>query len=192
MFARNQHGERRVSASLYRRLLAAHVIVSVGWLGAAFAKLVLLMAVMTSGPDIAAAAYVAATKVVNVVFPPLAIGTVVTGLLLSVGTKWRLLDHYWVATKLVLSVGVITTAVQLGSRLEQRPISASVGPGAADSVIGIASAPMTLLIALTVAHLLMLGAATVISVYKPWGRTWFGRRKAAQPRHRLGGAQQEA
>jgi hypothetical protein len=32
------------------------------------------------------------------------------------------------------------------------------------------------------AHLLMLGAATVMSVYKPWGKTWFGRRTAVRLR----------
>jgi hypothetical protein len=37
-----------------------------------------------------------------------------------------------------------------------------------------------ILISLSIAHLLMLGAATVISVYKPWGKTWFGRRKTAR------------
>ena len=34
------------------------------------------------------------------------------------------------------------------------------------------------MISLAVVHLLMLGAATVISVYKPWGKTWFTQRKA--------------
>ena len=33
-----------------------------------------------------------------------------------------------------------------------------------------------------VAHLLMLGAATVLSVYEPWGKTWLRRRKDARPR----------
>jgi hypothetical protein len=45
------------------------------------------------------------------------------------------------------------------------------------TVLGIAAAPMILLISLTVVHLIMLGAATFISVYKPWGKTWFGQLK---------------
>jgi hypothetical protein len=42
---------------------------------------------------------------VNVAFSPAAIGTLVTGILLSLGTKWGLLRHYWVATKLAPTVG---------------------------------------------------------------------------------------
>src|SRR5262245_32335260 len=170
--ARSQPAERRVSPSRYKLLLTAHIMVSVGWLGVVFAKLVLgLGAVTTSVPDVAAALF-AGMNAVNVAFPPLAIGTVVSGVLLSLGTKWGLLQHYWVATKLVLTVGVIATAVQLTDRLVQRAIAAPSGPVAeAATSQGIAAAA-TMLTALAVAHLLMLGAATVVSVYKPWGKTW--------------------
>ena len=90
-----------------------------------------------------------------------------------------LLQHYWVAVKLVLTVAVPATAVQLGDRLVAQSMSARLGPGVADAVIrGVGSAP-TLLVVLSVAHLLMLGVATVLSVYKPWGLTWFGRRASA-------------
>jgi hypothetical protein len=87
------------------------------------------------------------------------------------GTKWGLLHHYWVVTKLVLTVGVIATAVQLGDRLLRQAVAAPSAPLAGDAT--------TLLLALSLAHLLMLGVATVLSVYKPWGKTWFGRRRAA-------------
>jgi hypothetical protein len=177
VFSRNKQGERRVSPSLYKLLLTTHIIVSVGWLGVVFAKIVLgLVAITTTVPDTAAALY-GAMQALNVAFPPVAIGTIVTGVLLSLGTKWGLLQHYWVVTKIVLTVGVITTAVQLGGRIAPQSIAAPAGQAAADgTILGIASAPTTLLIALSVTHLLMLGAATVISVYKPWGKTWFGRR----------------
>ena len=184
LFARNTRGERRVSPPLYKLLLTAHIIVSVGWLGVVFAKLVLGLAAMTTNaPDVAAGLYVS-MDVVNVAFPPLAIGTIVTGVLLSLGTKWGLLQHYWVVTKLALTVGVIATAVQLGGRLVRQSIAAPT-ESAADAylILGIAPAP-TLLIALSVAHLLMLGIATVISVYKPWGKTWFARRKTMQESQR--------
>jgi hypothetical protein len=57
------------------------------------------------------------------------------------------------------------TAVQLDGRFAEQVIAAS--------------APPTLLLSLVVAHVLMLASATVLSVYKPWGKTWFGRRWAA-------------
>jgi uncharacterized membrane protein len=180
VYARNQQGERRVSPSLYRLLLTAHIIASVGWLGVVFAKLVLgLAAIATRAPGVSDALYVS-MNVLNGAFPPLAISTIVTGVLLSLGTKWGLLQHYWVATKLALTVGVIATAVQLGDRLARQSIAAPAGPTAdAVTILGSASAP-TLLVSLSVAHLLMLGAATIISVYKPWGKTWFARRKTVQ------------
>jgi hypothetical protein len=176
VFARNKQGERRVSPSQYKLLLAAHIIVSVGWLGVVFARLVLgLAALRTSAPDIFAALYVS-IGVLNVAFPPLAVGTIVSGVLLSLGTRWGLLQHYWVVTKLVLAVGVIVTALQLADRLVRQSLAAPSGPAAAAGpILGFASAP-TLVISLAVVHLLMLGAATVISVYKPWGKTWFARR----------------
>jgi hypothetical protein len=177
---RNRQGERRISARLYKLLLTTHIIVSVGWLGVVFAKLALGLATITSSvPEVADALYVA-IGVLNVAFPPLAIGTIVSGVLLSLGTKWGLLEHYWVATKLALAVGVITTAVQLGGRIARQPISALSGQEVVDgTLLGITSAP-SLLISLSIAHLLMLSAATAISVYKPWGKTWFGRRRTAR------------
>lgn len=179
-FSRNTRGERRVSPRLYKFLLAAHIIASVGWLGVVFAKLVLgLAAVTTDAPDASDALYVS-MGVVNVAFPPVAIATIVTGVLLSLGTKWGLLQHYWVLTKLALTVGVIATAVRLGDRLVQQSISAPFRPAVDDAtILGIAWAP-ALLISLSVAHLLMLGGAAVVSVYKPWGKTWFGW-KAVRP-----------
>jgi hypothetical protein len=178
VISRNKQGEWRVSAPLYKLLLTAHIMVSVGWLGVVVAKLAIGLAAATTGdPGVAGALY-ASMEVVNRVFPPAAIATFATGVLLALGTKWGLLQHYWVAAKLVLTVAVPATAVQLGDRLVQQSSAAASGPAAADAtILGFAAAP-TLLISLSAAHVLMLGAATVISVYKPWGKTWFGRRWA--------------
>jgi hypothetical protein len=158
-------------------------MVSVGWLGVVFAKLVLgLAALTTASPTVATALYVA-MNAVNVAFPPVAIGTVVTGVLLSLGTKWGLLQHYWVATKLVLTVGVIVTAVQLTGRIMAEGTAGSLSSGAdVVAIIDVTSvAPM--LMALAVVHLIMLGFATVLSVYKPWGRLPFVRTSGVQIAH---------
>lgn len=180
MFSRNKQGERRVSPRMHKLLLAAHIIVSVGWLGIVFAKLVLGLSAMTSDAREASDALYISMEVVNVAFPPAAIATIVTGILLSLGTKWGLLQHYWVATKLVLTVGVIVTGIALVDRLIRQSISAPTGQAVDDgTILGIASTPI-LLISLSTAHVLMLGIATVVSVYKPWGKTRFGRQNAAR------------
>ena len=181
MILRNQQGQRRVSPALYKLLLTAHIIVSGAWLGIVLAKLTLGVTAATSAdPGVARALY-AATEVVNPIFPAAAIGTIATGLLLSLGTKWGLLQHYWVVTKLLLTVGVIATAVRLGDRAVQQAIAATAEPTTIDgTILGIALAA-TLLLVLSAAHALMLGAAMAISVYKPWGKTWFARRGTARP-----------
>ncbi len=178
MFSRDKRGVRRVSQPAYKLLLAAHVGVSGAWLGIAFAKIVLGVAAATSEAPASRYLYLS-MEAVNVAFPPTAIATLVTGVLLSLGTKWGLLEYYWVATKLALTVGVVVTGIALVDRLIQRSISApSVGDG---TILGAASTPAALLISLSAAHVLMLGVATVLSVYKPLGRTPFGRRKASGP-----------
>ena len=180
MFSRNKQGERRVSPATYKVLLTTHIIVSVGWLGVVIAKIVLkLIALTTSAPDVTAALYYATDRI-SLAFPPLALSTIVTGVLLSLGTKWGLLDHYWVVTKLVLTVGVIVTAVQFGARIP-RPAGGVTGTWTIDdsSLLGTMTSPASLLLAMSVTHLLMLAVATILSEYKPWGKTWFGRRKVA-------------
>jgi hypothetical protein len=189
VFSRTKQGARRVSPPVYKVMLAAHIIASGAWLGVVLAKVILELAAITAAaPEIAGALYLA-IGAVNTAFPPLAIATMVSGVILSLGTKWGLLQHYWVATKLVLTVGVIATAVQLGSRIT-RPAHATlareaVGDGA---ILEFLTAPETLLLSLSLAHVLMLGLATVVSIYKPWGRTgigrwmaWLTRRGAARP-----------
>ena len=178
MFSRNKQGERRLSPSLYKLLLTAHIVVSVGWLGVVIAKIALKVFAMTTGDTAMADALYFAAGRLNLAFPPLALSTIATGVLLSLGTKWGLVQHYWVATKIVLTFGVIATAVQLGTRIPQ-PTGRAVDES---TILGLASSPAALLLTLSIAHLLMLLAATVTSMYKPWGRTWFGRRKAVRPR----------
>jgi hypothetical protein len=149
---------RRVSPGQYRLLLTAHITTSVGWLGVVFAKLVLGLLAVTSAAGLQ---LLAAMEALNVAFPPLAIGTLASGVLLSLGTRWGVLQHWWVVTKLVLTVGVVATAVQLADRAAQAAL-ANPSPATYAAVL-----------ALTGTHVLMLAAATVLSVYKPWGRITF-------------------
>ncbi|MGW5363611.1 hypothetical protein [Actinopolymorpha pittospori] len=186
-----------MSPPTYRFLVAVHLIVSVAWLGIVAAKLVLGIAAVTSETTVVAMARFTAMDVLNIAFRPLAVATVVTGVALSLGTKWGLLRHYWVATKLALTVGVIGTAVLLADRLAQTATGTTRGSAGAaaggDSILDLARAPTTLLLGLCVAHLAMLVLATVFSVYKPWGKTPLGRRPTVLPAPRgsldVGGAE---
>ena len=165
MFVRNAQGVRCITPGTYKPLLTAHIAVSVGWLGVVLAKLVLALVAATSDDPDRGAALLVALDVINLTFAPVAIATIVTGVLLSLGTKWGLLDHWWVAAKLVLTVGVIGTAVQLAPRL----LDANADVPEA-TLLG-RPWPATIILLFATAHLSMLAAATVISVFKPWGKT---------------------
>jgi hypothetical protein len=191
MLARNARGELRVSPQQYRVLLCAHILVSVGWLGVVVAKFALLLAAALADDVAVGTPLYAAVAVIDRVFPPAAISTLITGVLLGLGTKWGVFDYTWVVTKLVLTVAVPATAVRFGDRLLQQAASENtagglaspgeptglLGTGADGFMLGLETAAVVLL-AMGLAHLLMLTAATIISVYKPWGKTWIGRRKA--------------
>ena len=69
MFSRNARGEWRLSPWRYKAVLTAHILVSVGWLGAALGKLVLgLVALTISLPDVSQSLY-GAMEALNIVFP---------------------------------------------------------------------------------------------------------------------------
>ncbi|MEV0086478.1 hypothetical protein [Saccharopolyspora sp. NPDC050642] len=175
--ASTKRGSRRLSPRAYKLWSTVHLVVASAWLGVTAAKLVLgLAAVLTGAPPRAQSLYLA-VDAVDVAFPPLAIATLLSGVVLSLGTRWGLLRHYWVVTKLVLTVAVIVTAVQLEDRHVRRAVPALEWR---DGGTFFDAQPWSagLLLALPVAHLIMLVAATVLSVYKPWGRT---RKPAARP-----------
>jgi hypothetical protein len=150
---------RRLSPQLRKLLVAAHVLVAVGWFGVVVAKLVLeIWTVTTRDQELPRVAYAIIEVFDRAVFPPMAVGTLLTGIILSLGTAWGLFRHYWIVAKLVLTVAVIVTGVVfVGAWVEQ-----AIATGSETASMSLVSASL--------AHLLMLGAATVISVYKPWGR----------------------
>lgn len=164
---------RRLSARTRRLALTAHILTSVGWLGIVVAMLVLgIAAASTADAGIARAGYDLMELFGRRIFPPAALGAAASGVVLSLGTKWGLVRHRWVVTKLVLTIGVIVTGTQLTGRLLEQATSASTTDVALPG--GVARG----LIVGSMMHLLMLAAATAISVYKPWGRTRRGRRHA--------------
>jgi hypothetical protein len=86
-------------------VLAVHLSVSVGWVGAAAAYVALGLAATTSwDASTIRSAWVAMEIVGWRVIVPLALATVVTGLVMGLGTRWGLFRHYWVTISLTLTV----------------------------------------------------------------------------------------
>ena len=78
-----------MSPPVRRLALAIHLTTSVGWLGAVVAYLALDLTVATSSePSIVRAAWIGMGAIASSVIVPLALASLVTGLLMSLGTKW--------------------------------------------------------------------------------------------------------
>lgn len=155
----------RLSPRSRKLLRTTHTLCSVGWFGAAVLVAVLaLTAGGTGDRTLQHALYrsidasLAATLTAGIL-------ALATGVALSVGTHFGLLRQWWVTTKLTIALAVITTDVLV--------IHDAVG-----EALHAPSAPRPLFGA-TVAHTVVLAAATVIAIYKPWGPTPRGRRKAS-------------
>lgn len=159
---------------LRRFVLTTHVTTSVGWLGAVAAYLALdITAVNSQDQQTARGAYFAMETTAWYVIVPLAIASVLIGIINALGTPWGLLRHYWVLAKLLLTL--VATTVLL---LETGTISAMAR--AAASGADPRGLPGTL--PHSVGGLVVLLTVTTLSIYKPRGVTRYGWRKQQEQR----------
>src|SRR5919108_6422297 len=101
-----------MSPRLRKFSLAAHLTFSVGWIGTVMAYLALGVAAVTSQDDeTVRAAWIAMELTGWYVIVPLALASLLTGLVMALGTKWGLFRHYWVLFSLVLTT--FATAILL-------------------------------------------------------------------------------
>ena len=101
-----------MTPAMRKFVLTAHIISSVGWLGAVAAFLALSIAGLTSSDSQRVrAAYLAMDMTGWLVIVPLSFATLVTGLINSLGSAWGLFRHYWVLFKLLIAA--VATALLL-------------------------------------------------------------------------------
>ncbi|MDE2462205.1 MAG: hypothetical protein KGO02_00610 [Alphaproteobacteria bacterium] len=150
--------------------LTLHVVASVGWVGAVAGFLALAVAGFVS-PDIVQvrASYVAMDLTYNSVIIPLGLASLATGVISSLGTEWGLFRHYWVLIKLLLTVPTILMMLE-HARLVGYMANAVVAAGFLRDDL---SGPRIQLISYACLALLVLLVATVLSTYKPRGRTLY-------------------
>jgi hypothetical protein len=157
---------------LRKFVLLAHVVSSVGWLGSVLAFLAVVLAALNSSDDtLVGGAYVLAYLLVWSVIVPLALASLVSGVLSSLLSPWGLVRHYWVITKLGLTVAAtvvlllqlepIGAAAQVSTSLHAEPPSSAAGLSMLVHAVGG-----------TVVLLVTAGLA----IYKPRGTTRFGYR----------------
>ena len=166
---------------LRKLTLSVHLIVSVGWLGAVFAYLSLDLALATNTNVVTLrAAYVAMDVIVGTVIAPLAVASLLSGLVISLGTRWGLLRHYWVLISLTLTVLAVVVLL-----VETRVIAdyAATAVDPSTSTDQIRSLGNTLVH--SVGGLIVLLVILVLNVYKPRGLTRYGWRKQQEAAARL-------
>ena len=161
----------RLSSTQRRLALTAHVILSVGWIGVEASLLTLAVLALTTGDEATVRAAYRATGLIGGAFiAPASFGSLLTGVLLSVGTRWGLVRYYWVAVKLVIGVvltigtnAVLATFLRMAAeRAAHLDPLGELGQRVLDGSVVSTS---------------LLLVATVLSIYKPWGRTRYGMRQ---------------
>ncbi|MFJ9414985.1 DUF2269 domain-containing protein [Streptomyces sp. NPDC101227] len=158
----------QLSRPARRALLVVHVAVSVGWLGLTLGLLALsITGYTTASPDLAAVAYRAMKIFGDWLILPVALISLVSGLMLSLGTRWGLARHRWVYIKFWLTlITVLLSAFSLRPGIDHLAAQAAAGNPTPD--IGLLVAPSVA----TATYVFI----TAISVLKPWGPTKRGGR----------------
>lgn len=162
-----------MTLGLRKFALTTHITFSMGWFGAVAGFLALAIAGLTSqDTQMVRSSYLGMELVGWFVIVPACLGTLLTGLIQSLGTEWGLFRHYWVLVKFLLTI--VATLILW---LHMQPISYIADLAAGRTLSNSELRGLRIqLVADAGAALLVLLFATTLSVYKPWGRTPYGLR----------------
>ena len=165
---------------LRKFVLTAHVVASVGWLGAVAVFLALAVVGLTSQEaQVVRAVYLAMEPAGWFVLVPLSLTSLLTGLVQSLGTKWGLFRHHWVLIKLLINVvATIVLLMYMQTLGYLADVAAQTTSSSGD--LSLLRSPSPVLHA-GFGMLLLLVAAT-LSVYKPRGMTRYGQRRQHEQR----------
>ena len=165
-----------MTPGLRKFVLAAHLTFSVGWIGAVIAFLALVVAAMTSqDAQTLRVAWIAMELTGWYVIVPLSLASLLTGLVMSLGTKWGLFRHYWVLITLVLTI--LSTVVLLSHMPDVSSLADLVREADGADLGGLGGDLLH-----AGGGLLVLLVITVLNVYKPRGLTPYGWRKQQEER----------
>jgi hypothetical protein len=154
-----------------RAALVTHIVAGGAWIGIDVIVAVLVVMGRFGGTaEVRGLAYQALATFI--IWPMLTAGLIclASGLMLGLGTRWGLLRYWWVVVKLVLNV-VLCTLILLVLRPGMDEVAAYgrslVAGGGDPSVVSTLFYPPAV-------SLTSLAIATVLAVYKPWGRVRAG------------------
>jgi len=163
-------------APIVRKLaLTIHLLLSVGWIGAVIAYMVLgVLAVTSDDAETIRAAWIAMERIGWSAIVPLAIGSLVTGIAMSLGTAWGLFRHYWVMISFALTifcVAILLLHMPTVSAIAQMTrVSTPSRDGHGGDLLHSSLGLVSLLV------------ITLLNVYKPQGLTPYGWRQQRRKR----------
>ena len=157
---------------LRKLTLTAHTTCSVSWLGGVAAFIPLAVIGITSQqPQVVRTVDLGLDWIGWFVLVPLSLASLLTGVILSLGTDWGLFRHYWVLAKLALNVfgsgALLEYMLQLDNTMRGEGRMAGAGDMGLPRFVG---------------ALAVLLVPVVLSVYKPRGVTPYGWWKQRQRR----------
>ncbi|MCZ8523254.1 MULTISPECIES: hypothetical protein [Paenibacillus] len=153
-----------------RWLLTVHLVLASIMLGGAVLFLVLsITAAGTDDPVLLHACYTVMLALSRTSVRASTIGTVVTGVLLSVFTHWGLLKYYWIIAKEVLTLAAAALGVAGMYIWSGRAAAVTAAEGMGAWSYPAFTANHTVLMAGIVLQLVSLIALFALSVFKPWG-----------------------
>lgn len=161
-------------------VFTAHVVSSVGWLGAVVTFVGIALVALTSQDAAAVRGALLVMKPIGwYVLIPLVFTSLVSGTIQALGTTWGLIRHYWVLFKLVIA-SVSTYVLLLFATLNLNAVQRGATELAAsvDELRALAGTPRDHAL-LALAGLLL---AVVLAVYKPRAMTPYGQRKQDEQR----------
>ena len=148
-------------------VLVVHIVAAAAWIGIDVLVAVLVgTGALASDPAARGLAYQALATFVVVPMAVAAVATLISGVLLGLGTRWGLVRYWWVAVKLAMNLVLVVLILVL-----LRPGMAEVGvAGAEIAATGSTDADLAFLVFPPTVSLTMLTLAVVLAVAKPWGR----------------------
>ena len=157
-----------LSPGLRKLSLTLHVTSSVGMLGAIAAFLTLAIGALTARNErLVVGAYLAMDPIARTVILPLMFGSLLSGLVLGLGTPWGLARHYWVLIKLVVtSFAAVVLLIKMPLIAEAARLAAAPAPdGDSLRLLG------QQLLFHSAAGLTLLLLPMILSTYQPRGLT---------------------
>ena len=151
-----------VGRRMRKAMVVIHIVVSLGWMGAGAANVVLAFTALLGDQTLRYACYRFIQQIDTFLVIPAAFTALTTGIVLGLATPWGVLRYWWVLIKLILTVVVIVASTFSIGVWVELSIEATRGGG---------TSPYALqLIVGALANIVAFLFMTWLSVVKPGGQ----------------------